>query len=752
MTSTLINFNLTKTFLSDYSAANDYVYAFAFNSDGTAYTSFNNGTNTLTLISAGTPQTTSTSILDGTFGGGQIVLVAQHNGTSTAPPHSTTSDIRPDNSSTYNYSYQLIELSLGNQTTDQADISSLNTFGFDTTLSIPNGPSSGYLTSTQSLYSLLDTQFPAAVSKFNNTNIYRLAEGPATNASIFPSADWTNYTTGLSASSAILNQMEIVTSFNGSNVSSTPSYNAYKVNYNQADSSFILSPEFPGMPNTNTHWLKISLTDAQQNIYAQTGTLKWSPTGTPGSWQSYTSFTPNNADGDVAKYFVAGFDAGYWGSTATDANSLYTATSNLNQTWNWARNYAYQGSLVDGNQAYGAIDVTNTLGTGPGTQGGNNRFYDPWAQIIQDNGNPYGYSYSDLLSIGGASPAISSYGTNSNVAEIDIGLYGYSKTPPADLYQTSPSGWLAPTLASQNYGAATTFSSSVGPSNQNEIKFTFDYTVSYNGQSFSRAPDSSWPAEFRIYAPGNQQAASDGFIHLALNNGNWSYFTVATNAAGNLYLNNTNPTGETGTFDIRNIPVTSDGSPAWYQIAIGTNSAQKVYNIYANSNSSNLFTQVVTDPTVSNSGLSNGEFAFNFAPGGVQTYSPILYFNTTNLGLGGEYELFFNRAPDPGGFQSWSQALASGQSLIDVGNAFAASPENGVNTLTNPQFVDLMYQNGFGRAPDPAGLAYWVAALQSGTSRGTVAVNIYNSPEFWTDHITQIAGNVSPLVTWPPGF
>lgn len=752
MTSTLINFNLTKSFLNDYSGASDYVYAFAFKSDGTAYTLFNNNTNALTLISGGVSQTTSTSILDGSFSGGQIVLVAQHNGSGTAPPHAVTSDIAPSNASLLNYSYQLIELSLGNQTTDQADISSVNTFGFGTTLSIPNGPSSGYINSAQQIYALLDTQFPTAVSKFTGTNTYNLAQGPATNSSIFPSADWTNYTTGLSASNNNLNQMEIVTSFVGSNVAPAPSYNAYKVSYNQADSSFILSPEFPGMPNTNTHWLKISLAEAQQNIYAQTGTLKWSASGNPGSWQSYASFTPNNADGDVAKYFVAGFDAGYWGSTATNANSLYTTTTNLNQTWNWARNYAYQGSLVDGNQAYGAIEVTNTLGEGPGTQGGNNRFYDPWAQIIQDNGNPYGYSYSDLLSTGGASPAISTYGTSSNVAQIDIGLYGYSKTPPSDLYQTSPSGWLAPTLASGNYGAATTFSNNLSSSNQNEIKFTFDYVVTNNGQSFARAPDSSWPAEFRIYAPGNAQAASDGFIHLALNNGNWSYFTVATNTDGKLYLNNTNATGETGTFDIRNIPVTSDGSPAWYQIAIGTNAVQKVYNIYAASNSNNLFTQVVTDPTVSNTGLYNGEFVFNFASGGVQTYSPILYFNTANLGIGGEYELFFNRAPDPAGFQYWSQALASGQSLVNVGNAFAASSENGVNNLTNQQFVDLMYQNGFGRAPDAAGLAYWTAALQSGTSRGTVAVDIYNSPEFWTDHISQIAGSISPLVTWPTGF
>ena len=53
MTSTLINFNLTKSFLSDYSGASDYVYAFAFKSDGTAYTLFNNNTNALTLISGG---------------------------------------------------------------------------------------------------------------------------------------------------------------------------------------------------------------------------------------------------------------------------------------------------------------------------------------------------------------------------------------------------------------------------------------------------------------------------------------------------------------------------------------------------------------------------------------------------------------------------------------------------------------------------------------------------------------------------
>ena len=52
-----------------------------------------------------------------------------------------------------------------------------------------------------------------------------------------------------------------------------------------------------------------------------------------------------------------------------------------------------------------------------------------------------------------------------------------------------------------------------------------------------------------------------------------------------------------------------------------------------------------------------------------------------------------------------------------------------LRTLDDAAFVDRLYRNIFGRAPDPAGLAYWVERLQVGRTRGSVVVGFTQSPE-----------------------
>ena len=65
--------------------------------------------------------------------------------------------------------------------------------------------------------------------------------------------------------------------------------------------------------------------------------------------------------------------------------------------------------------------------------------------------------------------------------------------------------------------------------------------------------------------------------------------------------------------------------------------------------------------------------------------------------------------------------------------AFASSPEfiATYGSLNNSDFVTLVYQNVLGRAPDGAGLAYWVAQLNGGfMTRGQVMVGFSESPEY----------------------
>lgn len=85
----------------------------------------------------------------------------------------------------------------------------------------------------------------------------------------------------------------------------------------------------------------------------------------------------------------------------------------------------------------------------------------------------------------------------------------------------------------------------------------------------------------------------------------------------------------------------------------------------------------------------------------------------------------FGRVPDEAGQHTWTSALEAGQPLLDVAQAFIGSTEftgrYGGN-LTDTQYVTLLYQNVLGRSPDPAGLAGWQNALNSGQTRAQLLV------------------------------
>ncbi len=77
------------------------------------------------------------------------------------------------------------------------------------------------------------------------------------------------------------------------------------------------------------------------------------------------------------------------------------------------------------------------------------------------------------------------------------------------------------------------------------------------------------------------------------------------------------------------------------------------------------------------------------------------------------YSAYFLRAPDLGGLRYWIGRLQGGQSLQSASQFFSESPEfkTRYGSLNNGQFVDLVYQNVLGRAPDTSGRAHWVNGL-----------------------------------------
>ena len=66
-----------------------------------------------------------------------------------------------------------------------------------------------------------------------------------------------------------------------------------------------------------------------------------------------------------------------------------------------------------------------------------------------------------------------------------------------------------------------------------------------------------------------------------------------------------------------------------------------------------------------------------------------------------------------------------------MANAFVTSAEfiSDYGSLSNAAFVNQLYENGLGRAADPAGAQLWDGMLAAGTSRGTVALDIAESTE-----------------------
>ena len=98
------------------------------------------------------------------------------------------------------------------------------------------------------------------------------------------------------------------------------------------------------------------------------------------------------------------------------------------------------------------------------------------------------------------------------------------------------------------------------------------------------------------------------------------------------------------------------------------------------------------------------------------------------------YRAVFKRLPDTSGYRYWLARLESGTTLAKAAATFAGSSEfkRTYGSLGNGAFVDLVYQNVLGRAPDTGGCAYWLRKLAAGTSRGTLVAQFSQSSEYVT--------------------
>ncbi len=100
------------------------------------------------------------------------------------------------------------------------------------------------------------------------------------------------------------------------------------------------------------------------------------------------------------------------------------------------------------------------------------------------------------------------------------------------------------------------------------------------------------------------------------------------------------------------------------------------------------------------------------------------------------YRAFFERDPDLTGIQYWIGQSRQGVGYDDMAWAFANSNEftNRYQNLTDQQFLQVVYRNVLGRAPDQAGFDYWYAEVQGGLARHLAVRWIAGSTEFSNRH------------------
>lgn len=167
-----------------------------------------------------------------------------------------------------------------------------------------------------------------------------------------------------------------------------------------------------------------------------------------------------------------------------------------------------------------------------------------------------------------------------------------------------------------------------------------------------------------------------------------------------------------------------------YNAALGRGVDQGGLNYWTNA-----LQGAATLTTLAQGFLDSAEFALRFGSGlSDEAFATQLYQNV------------LHRAPDQGGLDYWTGALAGRGTRADVLVAFSESAENKTNTAAGVAAsiwdvseeaaqVARLYDTVFGRQPDVGGLAHWRAVLDAGAmSLNAVAGSFVASAEFQTTY------------------
>ena len=102
------------------------------------------------------------------------------------------------------------------------------------------------------------------------------------------------------------------------------------------------------------------------------------------------------------------------------------------------------------------------------------------------------------------------------------------------------------------------------------------------------------------------------------------------------------------------------------------------------------------------------------------------------------YVAYYDRAPDPAGLQFWVDQLEGGRPIEQIATDFSSAAEtiqkypffDAPELASSDVFITSIYVNLFGRAPDAAGLDFWADQLESGsTPVGEIILAIFEGAQ-----------------------
>jgi titin len=106
------------------------------------------------------------------------------------------------------------------------------------------------------------------------------------------------------------------------------------------------------------------------------------------------------------------------------------------------------------------------------------------------------------------------------------------------------------------------------------------------------------------------------------------------------------------------------------------------------------------------------------------------------------YRAYFLRIPDRGGLTFWiRQRRVNGRTLNAISDSFASSSEfrNKYGSLSNRQFVELVYLNVLGRPGERSGVDFWTSRLDRRVStRGQVMTGFSESNEYKRKQVAEV--------------